>query len=224
MNVAMPTQIELLGGFDFDFVFLDGEHGMFDVADIEQCCRAAELYDLTIVARVAANDANLISRYLNAGVQGIVVPHVDTAAEARIAIESCRYAPQGLRPSGGSRSSGYWRGINDMAANLEAANANVTLSVQLESVEAVENLPEMLDLGGIDYFTIGKQDLAQSMGFSRLAEGIPPEVDALAQRAADLIHSRGGKLKDDVMTVGRVNRFLADGAARFLATANKASR
>jgi hypothetical protein len=75
----------------------------------------------------------------------------------------------------------------------------------------------MLALGGIDYFTIGKQDLAQSMGFGRLAEGIPPVVAAAAAAAADLIHARGSRLKDDVMTLCRVNQLLTAGARKFLA-------
>jgi 2-keto-3-deoxy-L-rhamnonate aldolase RhmA len=216
MSIASPAEIEILGGFPFDFVFLDGEHGNFSLSDLEDCCRAAELYDLTIVARVPGPDANVISQYLNAGVQGIVVPHVDTVADAKVAIESCRYAPAGIRPSGGGRSSGQWRGVADLTASLAEANANVTLSVQIESIEATQNLQGMLDLGGIDYFTIGKQDLAQSMGFARLPEGWPPEVMAANSHCIDLIRSRGGRLKDDVMTVGRVSRFLTDGAKRFL--------
>lgn len=217
MNLAVPTQIELLGSLGFDFVFLDAEHGTFDMENIQNCCRAAELFDLTVVARVAAADSNLISNFLNAGVQGIVVPHVDTLAEAQLAAESCRYAPRGLRPSGGSRSSSFWRVIQDMAAALSSANDNVTLSVQIESREALALLPQMLAIDGIDYFTIGKQDLAQSFGHARLAEGFPPEVlDAVAS-ATDLIHAQGGKLKDDVMTLCRVNKLLTDGARQFLA-------
>lgn len=217
MNVAVPMQIELLGGLGFDVVFLDAEHGVFDIAGIQNCCRAAELYDLTIVARVPALDGNLISQFLNAGVQGIVVPHVDTVAEARLAINCCRYAPEGLRPSGGSRASGFWRGVQDMAEGLKQANANVTLSVQIESVDGLNDLPAMIALGGIDYFTIGKQDLAQSMGFSRLEQGFPAEVTAAAGKAAALVREAGGRMKDDVMTLCRVNRLLVDGAAKFLA-------
>lgn len=217
MNLAVPAQIELLGGLGFDFLFLDAEHGTFDMAEVQNCCRAAELYDLTVVARVAAADGNLISSFLNAGVQGIVVPHVDTLAEAQVSVASCRYAPEGLRPSGGSRASSFWRGVEDMGAALANANANVTLSVQIESREALDLLPDMLDIAGIDYFTIGKQDLAQSMGFSRLAEGFPPEVNDAVRRATELIHARGGKLKDDVMTLCRVNKLLTDGARQFLA-------
>ena len=217
MNLAVPTQIELLGGMGFDFVFLDAEHGTFSMDEIQNCCRAAELYDLTVVARVAAADGNLISNFLNAGVQGIVVPHVDTLAEARLAADSCRYAPQGLRPSGGSRGSSFWRGVADMADALTSANDNVTLSVQIESREALALLPEMLDLPGIDYFTIGRQDLAQSFGYARLADGFPAEVLEAVAQATELIHARGGKLKDDVMTLCRVNKLLTDGARQFLA-------
>lgn len=217
MNVAVPAQIELLGGLGFDLVFLDAEHGTFETRDIEECCRAAEIYGLTVVVRVPECDANLISRTLNAGAQGIVVPHVDTPKEARRAAESCRYAPRGLRPSGGCRANGYWRDVRDLVAALEEADSNVTLSVQIESVAALELLPEMIAQGGIDYFTIGKQDLAQSMGHARLSEGVPPEVVKAAQNAAGLIHAAGGKLKDDVMRLCRVNQILTEGARRFLA-------
>lgn len=216
MNVAVPQQIELLGGLGFDFVFLDAEHGTFNLSEVQNCCRAAELYNLTVVARVAAADDNLISNFLNAGVQGIVVPHVDTMEAARVATQSCRYAPEGLRPSGGSRASSFWRGIDDMADALAKSNANVTLSVQIESREALELIPDLLALGGIDYFTIGKQDLAQSMGYARLKDGFPREVLEAVAKANELIHARGGKLKDDVMTLCRVNSLLTSGAKKFL--------
>ncbi|MFP9139195.1 HpcH/HpaI aldolase family protein [Devosia sp. XGJD_8] len=221
MNVAVPLQIELLGGLGFDFVFLDAEHGTFSLPDIEECCRAAELYALTVVARVPAADGNGISQFLNAGVQGIVVPHVDTIAEARLATQSCRYAPQGLRPSGGSRASSFWRGVDDMSEALVRANANITLSVQIESREALALLPDMLAMGGIDYFTIGKQDLSQSMGYARLADGFPDEVLEAVDAATTLIHAQGGKLKDDVMSLCRVNKLLLDGARQFLRKAQQ---
>ena len=216
MNVPVPAQIELLGGVGFGFVFLDAEHGNFDLAAIESCCRAAELYDLTVVVRVAACEGNLISQVLNAGAQGIVVPHVDTARQARLAVESCRYAPLGLRPSGGARCNGFWRGVDDMAGAIAQANANVTLSVQIESSAGLAALPAMLAQGGVDYFTVGKQDLAQSMGFTRLGTGWPPEVVAAADKAARQVHAAGSKMKDDVMTLCRVNQLLVAGAKSFL--------
>ncbi len=218
MAVAVPAQIELLGGLGFDFVFLDAEHGIFDFVSLEQCCRAAELYDLTVVVRVPACDAHVISLYLNAGVQGIVVPHVDTLAQARLAVEACRYAPAGLRPSGGARSNNFWRGAGDMADATAQANAQITLSVQIESTTGLAALPDMLAKGGIDYFTVGKQDLAQSMGYARLARGWPPEVVRAATDAALLVHAAGSVMKEDVMTLVRVNEILITGAKAFLST------
>ena len=217
LSQALPYQIELLGGLGFDMVFLDAEHGNFDLSGIEACCRAAELYDLTMVVRVAACDGNLISQVLNSGVQGIVVPHVDSAEQARLAVASCRYAPDGLRPSGGARSNGFWRGVSDMASAIAQANAQVTLSVQIESKAGLNALPSMLAEGGIDYFTVGKQDLAQSMGYTRLGSGWPPEVVSAARDAAALVHAAGSKMKDDVMAICRVNQLLVAGANAFLA-------
>jgi 2-keto-3-deoxy-L-rhamnonate aldolase RhmA len=219
MNVAVPAQIELLGGLGFGFVFLDAEHGNFDLTAIENCCRAAELSGLTVVVRVAACDGNLISQVLNAGAQGIVVPHVDTVDEARRAVQACRYAPAGLRPSGGARCNRFWRGVEDMSAAIAQSNAEVTLSVQIESRQGLAALPAMLEMGGIDYFTVGKQDLAQSMGFSRLGTGWPEEVVAAAAEAAGLVHAAGSKMKDEVMSLCRVNQLLVSGAKAFLEAA-----
>jgi 2-keto-3-deoxy-L-rhamnonate aldolase RhmA len=219
MNLAVPAQIEVLGGLGFGFVFLDAEHGNFDLTAIENCCRAAELCDLTVVARVAACDGNLISQYLNAGVQGIVVPHVDSVEQARLAVEACRYAPMGLRPSGGARCNGFWRGVTDMEAAIARANAEATLSVQIESPQGLAALPAMLAMGGIDYFTVGKQDLAQSMGFARQGKGWPDAVLAAAGGAAGLVHAAGSKMKDDVMRLCRVNQLLVSGAKAFLEAA-----
>lgn len=216
MNLAVPTQIEQLGRLGFDFVFLDAEHGNFTLTDMENCCRAAELHDLTVVLRVPECNAHVISQALNAGVQGIVVPHVDTVDQARLAIEACRYAPRGLRPSGGARSNGFWRGASDLPAALRETNANVTLSVQIESTEGLAALPGMLALGGIDYLTVGKQDLAQSMGFTRLETGWPAEVVAAERSAAALARAAGVRMKDEVMVLCRINQMLVSGARKFL--------
>lgn len=221
MNLPVPAQIEFLGGFGFDLVFLDAEHGSFEVRDIEACCRAAELCDLTIVARVPDADAGLISRFLNAGVQGIVVPHVETAADARRIGAACRYAPRGLRSSGGARSNGFWRQAGDLETALAGADANVTLSVQIESVAGLAALPAIIDTGAVDYFTIGKQDLAQSMGHARLPSGVPPEVMQAVRDAEVLIRARGGRMKDDLMRLCRVNQLLAEGARSFLAASEQ---
>ena len=225
MNLAVPAQIELLGSLDFDFVFLDAEHGSFEVAEIENCCRAAELYDLTVVARVPSCDPNLISRYLNAGVQGIVVPHVDSVADAQAAVASLPLRPaRAAAERRIARVTLLARDRRSGASALAESNANVTLSVQIESVAALKALPAMLALGGIDYFTIGKQDLAQSMGFSRLEDGVPEAVTSAAARAVDLVHAAGGRVKDDVMTLCRVNRLLVDGAAKFLAATARSAQ
>ena len=141
-----------------------------------------------------------------------MVPHVDTrgsgAAGGR---QPAATRLPGCGPRAGRAATGSGAGSTDMAEALARANANVTLSVQIESVAGLAALPAMLALGGIDYFTVGKQDLAQSMGFARLASGWPPQVTDAAKDAAALVHAAGCKMKDDVMTLCRVNQLLVGG-------------
>ncbi len=217
MSAAMPDVIEQLGNLAFEIVYLDGEHGRFDLDGIENCCRAAELYDLTVIARVPHIDANLISQYLNLGVQGIIVPHVSRRADMQAVVDACFFEPTGHRPGGGSRSNRFWHAADDLPAAMAALNDNITVSVQIESREAVDNLEDILDVGHVDYFTVGKSDLAQSYGFPRIKGPAPKALTAIVDGVEQRIRARGGRLKDDVMTLGRVRDFIMDGGKRFVA-------
>jgi 2-keto-3-deoxy-L-rhamnonate aldolase RhmA len=217
LGFSAPAIIERLAVLGFELLYLDGEHGDFSLGDIAACCRAAELHDLTVLARVPEIDANLISQYLNAGVQGIIVPHVETRPQAEACVDACFMEPMGHRPNGGSRSNRYWHGIDDLAAAMGEVNANVTLTIQLESKRSIDNLDDIMAVRGIDYYTIGKNDLAQSLGLPRLRGRFPEALDRIVGDAEAKIRSAGGRMKDDVMRLGRVNDFLMEGGRRFLA-------
>lgn len=217
LGFSAPAIIERLAVLGFELLYLDGEHGEFTLGDIADCCRAAELHDLTVLARVAGIDANLISQYLNAGVQGIIVPHVETREQAEACVDACFMEPMGHRANGGSRSNRYWHGIDDLAATMVEVNANVTLTIQLESKRAIDNLDSLLAVRGIDYYTIGKNDLAQSLGMPRLRGRFPEALDRIVAATQARIRAAGGRMKDDVMRLGRVNEFVTEGGRRFLA-------
>lgn len=216
LNYGAPKIIELLGNLDFDFVYLDGEHGTLDTRDVEESCRAAELYDLTVICRVPQCDPNLISTYLNLGVQGIIVPHVDCRADAERAVDACFMEPLGHRPNGGSRSNRYWHGAADLPSAIGEVNRNISLSIQLESAESLANLDEILSVENVDYYTIGKRDLAQSLGFPRTPGPFPEQLTAKVKSMEERIRVRGGRMKDDVMRLERVNKFILDGGKKFL--------
>lgn len=217
LSFPAPGIIEQLGNLAYEFVYLDGEHGSFELADIEDCCRAAALADLTVAARVPRIDANLISHYLNAGVQLIIVPHVECKADAEASVDACFMEPVGHRSSGPSRSNNFWHGANDLTAAMAEVNDNVLLAVQIESRAAVDNLDAILDVEKIGFFIIGKSDLGQSYGYPRIIGGVHPEVDRLALSIGNRIKARGGRLREDILRTGRVRNFILEGAERFLA-------
>lgn len=216
MNFSAPSMIEQLGNLPFEFVYLDAEHGCFELADIVQSCMAAELCDLSVVCRVPRTDPNLISQYLNAGVQTIIVPHVSTRAEAEAAVDACFMEPIGHRPNGGSRSNRFWHAVEDLETAMAEVNTNTVLAVQLESVESIDNLDEILEVKGIDFFIIGKADLSQSLGFPRLKKGFHDRVQEIVKTTELKIRASGRLMKDDVIKVERVRNFAVQGARQFL--------
>lgn len=216
LNFAAPGLIEQVGQLPFDFVYLDGEHGRFDLRDIEECCRAADLVGVTVAARVPRIDANLMSQYLNCGVQLVIVPHVESKAEALAAVDACFMEPVGHRPNGPSRSNRFWHGVDDLAAAMIRLNAEVLLAVQIESRRAVENLDEILSVREIGFYIIGKSDLAQSYGYPRQKGKPQQEVQELVASIERRIEAGGGRLRENVLRTGRVREFILDGAERFL--------
>lgn len=211
MRFPAPAIIELCTRQPLDFVYLDCENGSFELREVEASCRAAEAADLTVLVRVPRCDPWLIGQFLNLGAQGIIVPHVSTAEEARQAVQACYYPPLGGRTYVSARSNGHSKTMPDFSGFFARANANVTLSVQLEDVEAFRNVDAIAAVKGITYFTIGKQDLAMSMGILRKTDGFDEEVLKTAERMESAIRTRGGKMKDDVMALGYVGEFITQG-------------
>jgi 4-hydroxy-2-oxoheptanedioate aldolase len=165
--------VELLGHLGFDGVFLDCEHGPPGWEDVEHMVRAAEVAGYSSVVRVERNDAALITRALDRGASGVQIPHVNTAAEARAAVQHAKYAPLGDRGWSGWRAS---LGL-DAAEYARAANEGTLVAVMLEEMEALDNLDQILAVEGVDVFFVAPGDLAQSMG-------LPGQVDEPRVRSA----------------------------------------
>ena len=116
LTFPSPWVIDILGKLDFDYVFIDGEHGPFDLERLEDLCRAAERYHLTTFARVPDIGSSTILRYLDRGIMGILGPHIATEADARQLVRACYFGPLGERSFGGNRGTDYNAGIPDKAA------------------------------------------------------------------------------------------------------------
>jgi len=153
-----PDLIDQLGTLGADGIWLEGEHGGVDYADLGNLTRACDLWGVTSVVRVMDNDYATIYRTLDRGAQGIVVPHVNTRAEAEAVVEAAKFAPVGKR---GMFTSRQGFGVGDY---LKTANDQSLLIVLIEDIAAVRNLDEIVKADHVDVFFVAPSDLATSMG------------------------------------------------------------
>lgn len=152
---------EFLGRLGLDLLCVEGEHSGMGVETVQALVAAADVASTPALVRIAGNDPIVIAAALDAGAQGIIVPRVDTAAQAGAAVAATRYPPQGSRGLGPSRATGYGMSI---PAYLSRANDDLLLAIQVESRDAYENLDELLAVDGVDMIFVGPNDLGCSLG------------------------------------------------------------
>jgi 2-keto-3-deoxy-L-rhamnonate aldolase RhmA len=151
---------------------VDSEHNPLTEAQVQAIIYAASAYDTTIVVRVRGNHEEHVKWVLDCGAGGVLIPVLRDAADARHAVEICKYAPMGSRGFGPNRASGFWSNTEYVAS----ANRNVFLICQIELASAVEAADEICRVKGLDGIWIGPGDLAQSLGY--LNEPSHPKVQA----------------------------------------------
>ena len=167
-----PAACEVLGALGFDVICIDGEHGGMGIETIERLVAATERGGgpASALVRVGGNDPVAIAMALDTGAAGIVVPRVESGAEAAAAVDAARYPPLGRRGIGPSRAARYGAGV---LAYRSRANDDLLLAIQVETWAAVEHLDDLLAVEGVDLLFVGPTDLASSMG---LDDPTGPEV------------------------------------------------
>ena len=178
----------------FDWLFLDMEHGVMSLEACAQISAAALDAGIAPIARVPNGEYAIATRALDNGALGIVMPHVDTAAEAREVVDRLKYPPVGHRSMGGI---GPHYGLRS-ASSSEAANAlnaaNLTI-VMLETPTAIANAAEIAAVPGVDVLLIGTNDLCAEMGIhgdfanERVADAYRTMI-AAAKSTANFRHGR----------------------------------
>ncbi len=189
VSLPEPSVVEILGASGVDFLCLEGEHSALRGQLLVNMLRAADLMRVPTLVRVAEGKPWLIAEALDAGAAGILVPRVSTAAQAVAAVRAARFPPDGDRGAGPGRAAGY--GYN-VLESLERARAETVVAVQIETVEAMENLDAILAVSGIDLVFIGPGDLAIS-----LAAAGSPGATALAaaiERITGCAHAAGQRV------------------------------
>lgn len=152
---------EIFAKAGFDWVVVDLEHSTISIEQAGELIRTIDLAGVSPLVRLTSNDTNQIKRVMDAGAHGIVVPNVNSPADARSAVAATRYAPRGIRGVGLARAQQYGPGFRDY---LEWQKDGAIVIVQIEHQSALAHIDEIFATPGVDGFIIGPYDLSCSMG------------------------------------------------------------
>jgi len=170
-----PGNAEILGHVGFDFVVVDQEHGAGELADAVAALRAVESSGTPCMVRAPWNDPIWIQYVIDAGAYGVIVPMVNSRAEAEKAAGATKYFPLGYRSNGANRAR-FYAGSD----YFQGANQEVLCFVMIETTQAIENLEEIATTPGVDGFYIGPSDLAITMGLApKLDHDAPQHIEAV---------------------------------------------
>lgn len=201
-----PVLAEALGFAGFDFVVLDMEHAPTDAPRMLASLQAIAGTPTPSVVRLPWNDAIVVKQLLDMGAQTLMFPYVQSAEEARRAVASTRYPPEGIRGVAGmSRATRY----GSVADYLPRAAEELCVIVQLETAAALARLDEIAAVEGVDSIFVGPNDLAADMG--HIGKTDHPEVKAAIAQAAARCRKLGRPCGILAADVARANEYLGYG-------------
>ena len=186
IQVGHAAVAEVLANAGFDWLCADCEHT--DIGPAEFAAVARGLYGRGPVplVRVRENDTLAIRQMLDLGALGVIVPLVNSAAEAEAAVRAAKYPPQGVRGFAFHRGNNWGADFADYAAQ---ANAEIAVVVMIESKEAVRNIDDILGVEGVDGVFIGPNDL--SVSFGHIGNWGHPEVQTALEDAVKRLKKIG---------------------------------
>lgn len=186
-----PTVIEIYGELGLDFVWLDFEHAgpsPYDSTVFENLTRAAEVSGTTLLVRIPSGDPALIRKVLDAGVQNLLIPRVDSRDEVRTALEATRFeydGEPGERGLASSRAS-RWGNADD---HVSVEDNEVCMGVMIEKLGAVEELERILEVPELGFVFVGPGDLSVQVGHPM--DRSHPEVRDQIEEIEDVCRSSG---------------------------------
>ena len=152
----------MLADSGFDFLLFDTQHAPIEVKQYRGALQAMRGKKAAPIVRVSANRPELICFALDIGARGIIVPMVNTKADAEAMVRACRYSPLGDRSNAGVR--GDWGETKDYREYLDRVNEELLIIPMIETQQAIDNIDEILSVEGIDVFLIGPSDLSIELG------------------------------------------------------------
>jgi 4-hydroxy-2-oxoheptanedioate aldolase len=187
IGLVSPTAMEIAASAGFDWLLIDGEHGPNNPVTVLPQLQAAAAYGVPVIVRPVNHDPALIKQYLGIGAQTLLVPMVESVAEAEALVRALRYPPHGIRGVGTALERGArWNAVDDY---FKQADDEMCLIVQIESRAGLDNLDAILKVDGVDGVFIGPADLAASLG--HLGQPGHPEVKTAIESALRRIKDAG---------------------------------
>ncbi|MDO8581181.1 MAG: aldolase/citrate lyase family protein [Candidatus Omnitrophota bacterium] len=156
-----PNIAEVMLKSHFDWLTIDVEHSALTIGDVQHLVRVIELSGTPALVRVGENNENLIKRVMDTGATGVIVPMVNTKEDALKAVKAAKYPPVGTRGVGLARAQGY--GL-EFGKYKNWVNQESIVVIQIEHIEAVNNIEDILQVPGLDAFIVGPYDLSASLG------------------------------------------------------------
>ncbi len=176
-----PHVVEVLSLSPLDVLVLDAEHAPFDRGSLDQCILAARAGGKPVLVRPPTSAPEQILNALDLGADGVILPHICTAADAEAAVKACQYVSGGRGYAGSSRAAGYT--TKGMAKHRADAKSVIVIA-QIEDVEGVDNIDAIAAVQGLDALFIGRADLT-------IAYGAETPDDAAVVDAVDRIVAAG---------------------------------
>ncbi|MEE9595465.1 MAG: aldolase/citrate lyase family protein [Acidiferrobacterales bacterium] len=186
MSMAHVSIAEILALAGYDWVVVETEHTAIDVSEVLRLIVAIEGRGAIPLVRLAWNDPIQTKAVMDSGAAGVLVPMVNSKADAELAVSSVKYPPLGSRGVGLARAQGYGVTLDEYVRN---ANDHSLLMVQIEHIEGVRNIDQILSVSGIDGTFIGPYDLSLSMGLAGQLRHA--DVKAAKRRVLEATKTRG---------------------------------
>lgn len=194
---------EIIAGSGYDWLTLDMEHSPNDMQTVLGQIQMLAGYDLEPAVRLVKFDKDLVKQYLDMGVRTVILPNVESAAQAKEIVASTRYPGRGIRGVAGQQRANRWGRVANYALT---ADAQICVLVQIESADGVKHFDAIIGVEGVDGAFVGPNDMAASMGF--LGQQHHPDVQKAIQSLPAIARKHGKSIGILAATEADAQRYI----------------
>ena len=184
LDDAVTAQV--MGRAGFDFITIDLQHSYATMSSADVLVEAVRRGGAPAIVRVPWNTPDLIMRSLDLGAEGVIVPMINSAAEAEAAASACHYAPRGTRSWGP-----LWQGVHESYPDHVSGDLTASCIVMIETAAAYADIEAIAAVADVDAVYIGQNDLSLSAGLGRRTFAESPELHAMIEHIIDRAHAAG---------------------------------